>query len=44
MLRRIFGFKKDEMLGGGVELRSEELHNLLSSSNVIRMIMSRRMR
>jgi hypothetical protein len=44
VLRRIFGPKKDEIIGGWRKLRNEELHNLYSSPNVIRMINSRRMR
>jgi hypothetical protein len=44
MLRRIFGPKRDEMVGGWRKLRNEEFHNLYSSPNIIRMIMSRRMR
>jgi hypothetical protein len=44
VLRRIFGLKKDEILGGGIKLHNEELQNLLSSPNTIRMIKSRRMR
>jgi hypothetical protein len=35
---------RDEILGGWRKLRNEELHNLYSSPNIIRMIMSRRMR
>jgi hypothetical protein len=38
-LRRIFGPKRDWR-----KLHNEELHNLYSSSNTIRMIKSRRMR
>jgi hypothetical protein len=44
VLRRIFGLKRDEVLGGWRKLHDEELHNLYSSPNVIRMIMSRKMR
>jgi hypothetical protein len=44
VLRRIFGLKKDEGIGGRKKLHNEELHNLHSSSNIIRMIKSRRMR
>jgi hypothetical protein len=43
MLRRIFGVKTDEIIGLR-KLHSEELHNLYSSPNIIRMIKSRRMR
>jgi hypothetical protein len=42
--RNIFGPYRDEMVGGWSNLRKGELHNLYSSSNVIRMIESRKMR
>jgi hypothetical protein len=41
---RIFGRKGDEVRGGWRKLYNEELHNLYSSSSIIRMIKSRRMR
>jgi hypothetical protein len=41
---RIFGLKRDEVTGGWRKLHNEELHNLYSSLNMIRMIKSRRMR
>jgi hypothetical protein len=41
---RIFGPKKDEVTGGWRKLHNEELHNLHSSSSIIIMIKSRRMR
>jgi hypothetical protein len=44
VLRRIFGLKKDEIIGGWRKLHNEELHNLYSLPNVIRMIKSRRTR
>jgi hypothetical protein len=44
VLRRIFGPKRDEVIGGWRKLHDEELHKLFSSTNVIRMIKSRRMR
>jgi hypothetical protein len=44
VLRRIFGPKRDEMTGEWRKLHNEELHNLYSSPNIIRMIKSRRMR
>jgi hypothetical protein len=44
VLRRIFGPKRDEVTGGWRKLHNEKLHNLYSSSNIIRMIKSRRMR
>jgi hypothetical protein len=44
VLRRIFGPKRDEVTGYWRKLHNEELHNLYSSPNTIRMIKSRRMR
>jgi hypothetical protein len=44
VLRRIFRLKRDEVTGDWRKLRNEEHHNLYSSSSVIRMIKSRRMR
>jgi hypothetical protein len=44
VLRRIFGTKRDEVTGDWRKLHNEELHNLYSSPNVIRMITSRRIR
>jgi hypothetical protein len=44
VLRRIFGPKRDEVTGGWIKLRNEELHKFYSSPNTIRMIKSRRMR
>jgi hypothetical protein len=38
VLRRIFGPKRDEMRGDWRKLHNEELHNLYSSQNIIRMI------
>jgi hypothetical protein len=43
VLSRIFGPKRDEVTGGWRKLHNE-LHNLYSSSNIIRMTKSRRMR
>jgi hypothetical protein len=42
MLRRIFGPKRDDVIGGWRKVHNEELHNLYSSPSVIRMIKSRR--
>jgi hypothetical protein len=44
VLRRIFGPKREEVAGGLRTLQNEELHNLYSSPNIIRVIKSRRMR
>jgi hypothetical protein len=43
-LRRIFRPNRDEVTGGWRKLYREELHNLYSSPNIIRMMMSRRIR
>jgi hypothetical protein len=43
VLRRIFGPKRDEVIGGWRKLHNEELHNLYCSPSTIRMIKSRRM-
>jgi hypothetical protein len=40
---RIFGPRRDEVTGDGKKLHNEELHNVYSSPNIIRMIKSRRM-
>jgi hypothetical protein len=44
VLRGIVGPKRDHVTGDWRTLHNEELHNLYSSSNMIRMIKSRRMR
>jgi hypothetical protein len=44
VLRRIFGPKREEVVGGWRRLQNEKLHNLYGSSNVIRVNKSRRMR
>jgi hypothetical protein len=44
VLRRIFGLKRDEVMGDWRKLLNEEVYNLYSLPNIIRMIESRRMR
>jgi hypothetical protein len=43
VLRRIFGPKKDKATGDWRKLHNEDLHNLYSLPNIIRMTKSRRM-
>jgi len=44
VLQRIFGPKRDEVIGEWSKLHHEALYDLYSSPNIIRMIKSRRMR
>jgi hypothetical protein len=44
VLMRIFGPKRDEVTGEWRKLRNEELRDLYSSSSIIRIIKSERMR
>jgi hypothetical protein len=44
VLRRIFGPERDEVTGGWRKLHNEELHDLYSSTSIIRVINARRMR
>jgi hypothetical protein len=44
VLRRIYGLKRDEVIGYWRKLHNEELHNLYSSPSIIRLVRSRRMR
>jgi hypothetical protein len=41
LLRRISGPKREEMAGGWRRLHNEELHNLYTSPNIIRVIKSK---
>jgi hypothetical protein len=42
-LRRIFGPKREEVAGGWRRLHNEELHNLYTSPNIVKVIKWRRM-
>jgi len=42
--RRVFGPKRDEVTGEWRKLHNEELNSLYSSSNIVQVIKSRRMR
>ena len=44
VLRRIFGPRRDEVTGEWRRLHNEKLNDLYSSTNVLRVIKSRRMR
>ena len=44
VLRKIFEAKRDEVTGEWRKLYNEELNNLYSSPNIVRVIKSRRMR
>jgi hypothetical protein len=44
VLRKIFGPKRDEVTGEWKRLRNKELYALYSSSDIIHMIISRRLR
>jgi hypothetical protein len=44
VLRRIFGTTREEVTGHLRRLYNEELHNVYTSPNIVRVIESRRMR
>jgi len=44
VLRRIFGPRREEVTGEWRRLHNEELHDLYSSPNIVRVIKSRRTR
>ena len=44
VLRRVFGPKRDEVTGEWRKLHNEELNDLFSSPNIVRVVKSRRMR
>ena len=44
VLRRVFGSKRDEVTGEWRKLHNEELSDLYSLPNIVRVVKSRRMR
>ena len=44
VLRRVFGPKRDEVTGEWKKLHNEELNDLYSLPNILRVVKSRRMR
>jgi len=44
VLRRMLGLRRDEVAGKWRKLHNEELNDLYSSSNIVRVIKSRKMR
>jgi hypothetical protein len=43
MLRRIFGTKREEMMGGWRRLHNEDLHNLHTSPYMVKVSKSKRL-
>ena len=44
VLRRVFGPKRDEVTGEWIKLHNEELMDIYSLPNIVRLVKSRRMR
>jgi hypothetical protein len=44
VLRRLFGFKREEVAGGHRRPHNDKLHNMYISPNTVRVMKSRRMR
>ena len=44
VLRRIFGPRRDEITGESWRMHNEDLNDLYSSPNIVRVIKSKRMR
>ena len=44
VLRRVFGPRRDEVIGEWIKLHKEELNDLYSLPNIMRVVKSRRMR
>jgi hypothetical protein len=44
VFRRIFGPERDEVTGEWIKLHNEELNDLYSSPNIVRVVKSRRIR
>jgi hypothetical protein len=44
VLRKVFGPKRDEVTGEWRKLHNEELHDLYTFTNILRVVKSRRMR